>query len=115
MIGELVIVLGAALVLIASLGAVRFTDVFSRMHALSKASTLGFLLVLLGGFFELDLANDLTFLALAGTLHLVTSPIGNNLLARSTYYAEGIQQHIDDVDELADCRAVLSADDLDPS
>jgi multicomponent Na+:H+ antiporter subunit G len=93
---------------------VRFDDVFSRMHALSKASTLGLLLVLVGGFAALEAANDLTFLALAGALHLVTSPIGSNLLARSTYYAEGISQHIDDIDELAECRAAIDVD-VDPS
>jgi multicomponent Na+:H+ antiporter subunit G len=107
MIGELLVLVGAVLILLAGIGTVRFADVFSRMHALAKASTLGLLFVLLGGFLALRHPNDLTFLALAGFLHLVTSPIGNNLLARATYYAEGIPHEIDDVDELADCRTVL--------
>lgn len=116
MIGELLLVVGAALILLAALGAVRFSDVFSRMHALSKASTLGLIIVLIGGLASLEAANDLTFLALAGALHLVTSPIGSNLLARSTYYAEGIQQHIDDIDELAECRATIDVDvEVDPA
>ena len=106
MIGELLVLIGAVLMVIAAVGTLRFSDVFSRMHALSKASTLGLLLVLAGGFVVLDHPNDLTFLVLAGILHLVTSPIGNNLLARSTYYAEGIAHGIDSIDELAECREV---------
>lgn len=106
MIGELLVLLGAVLTLLAAVGTLRFADVFSRMHALSKASTLGLLLILGGGLVILQHPNDLTFLALAGILHLITSPIGANLLARATYYAEGIPHLIDDVDELAACRAV---------
>lgn len=113
MIGEVLILVGAAFMVLAALGTLRFDDVFSRMHALSKASTAGLLLVLGGGFIALAHPNDLTFLALAGGLHLVTSPIGANLLARSTYYAEGIPHQIDDIDELAECRAATDVD-VDP-
>ena len=48
MIGHALLVLGAALTLLAAIGMVRFRDAFSRMHALTKASTAGSLLVLLG-------------------------------------------------------------------
>ena len=111
MIGEALVLAGAVFTLLAAVGTVRFSDVFSRMHALAKASTLGLLLVLAGALVVLDHWNDLTFLALAGILHLVTSPIGNNLIARSTYYAEGIRHDIDSIDELAACR---DAGDVDP-
>jgi multicomponent Na+:H+ antiporter subunit G len=111
-IGEVLVLVGAVLTLLAAVGTVRFSDVFSRMHALAKASTLGLLLVLGGALVVLEHWNDLTFIALAGVLHLVTSPIGNNLLARSTYYAEGIRHDIDSVDELDACRKV---DGVDPT
>ncbi len=101
MIGEVLVLVGAGFTLLAAVGVVRFRDVFARMHALSKASTLGLLLVLLGGMVSLRTANDVTFLALAGLLHLVTSPVGTNLISRATYYAEGITFGIDTVDELA--------------
>ena len=106
MIGEALVLAGAVFMLLAGIGVLRFDDVFSRMHALGKASTMGLLLVLAGGLVALRHPNDLTFVVLAGILHLVTSPIGNNLLARATYYAEGIPHEIEDVDELAECRAV---------
>jgi multicomponent Na+:H+ antiporter subunit G len=103
-IGEGLVVVGAAFTLLAATGAVRFDDVFARMHALSKASTLGLLLVLVGGAVSLPHPNDITSLVLAAVLHLVTSPVGSNLISRATYYAEGIPHGIDTIDELADGR-----------
>ena len=47
-IGEVLVLVGAAFTLLAGIGTLRFSDVFARMHALGKASTLGLLLVLLG-------------------------------------------------------------------
>lgn len=92
---------GAALTFLAALGTVRFRDVFARMHALSKASTLGLLLILLGAALALDHPNDITSRLLAAVLHVVTSPIGANLISRATYFAEGIPNGIDTIDELA--------------
>jgi multicomponent Na+:H+ antiporter subunit G len=107
-IGEALVLAGAVFTLLAGVGTLRFSDVFSRMHALSKASAFGLLLAIAGALLVLDHVNDLTFLALAAVLHLITSPIGNNLLARATYYAEGIPHVIAAEDELAQCRAALS-------
>ena len=49
---------GAMLILLSAIGVVRFGDVFERMHALSKASTLGFLLVMVGGVVGMNDVND---------------------------------------------------------
>jgi multicomponent Na+:H+ antiporter subunit G len=103
-IGEVLVLAGAAFTLLAGIGTLRFSDVFARMHALGKASTLGLLLVLLGAAVPLDHPNDRTSLIVAALLHLVTSPLANILLARATYYAEGIPYGIDTVDQLADVR-----------
>ena len=48
MIGELLILAGSLLTLVAAVGMFRFQDVFSRMHALAKASTAAVVLVLVG-------------------------------------------------------------------
>jgi multicomponent Na+:H+ antiporter subunit G len=98
---EVLLVLGAAFTLLAAIGVLRFEDALARMHALSKASTLGFLLVLGGGALGISNANDVTFLVLAGVLQLLTSPVASNLIARATYRAEGIQTQLDGIDELA--------------
>ena len=102
MIGELLLVVGSVFILLAGLGMFRYRDVFVRMQILSKASTFGLLCVLVGGLATLRSVNDLTSLLIAGALHLVTSPVGSNLLARSTYFAEGIKHGIDTVDDLAE-------------
>jgi multicomponent Na+:H+ antiporter subunit G len=105
-VGEVLVLAACALTLLSGIGVVRFSDVFIRMHALSKASTLGLLLALLGAALVLRHPNDVTSLLLAGLLHLVTSPIGTNLLARTTYLAEGIAQGVDTTDELAERQRV---------
>ena len=46
------ILLGAILCLISAIGVLRLPDVYTRMHAASKASTLGVVLILVGVFFH---------------------------------------------------------------
>jgi len=100
MIGELAVLVGAFLTFLAALGMVRFRDVFARMHALTKASTAGALLVLLGAALSLEHPNDVTSLILAAVLQLITSPVAANMVSRATYGAEGIHLEIDTLDEL---------------
>lgn len=85
MIGQIVVVVGSALVLVAGIGVVRFRDPMSRLHALTKASTLGVVLVFLGAAMYLDRPNDWTSLLLAAALQLFTSPISAALISRSTF------------------------------
>ena len=85
MLGELLALLGAVFVFLAGVGVVRFEDALARMHALSKASTLGIFLLLGGAVVSLRDANDITSVVLAGILHLLTSPPASNLLSRATY------------------------------
>ena len=83
--GEVVLLMGAVLTMIAGIGVVRFHDVFTRLHALTKASTLGLLLVLAGAGVILSHPNDVTSIVLAGVLQLLTLPVSSNLLARAAY------------------------------
>ena len=80
----------------------RFGDVLSRMHALTKASTVGVLLVAIGSAFVLPTANDVTSALAAAILQLLTLPIGASLIARAAYRARGIAHRVDEVDELAE-------------
>jgi multicomponent Na+:H+ antiporter subunit G len=84
-IGELLALLGAALVLLAAVGVLRLPDVLSRLHALAKASTLGILLLLFGAALGLSDLNDLTSVVLAGVLHLLASPPASNLVSRAVH------------------------------
>ena len=59
-IGSVVTLVGAVLVLLGAIGVVRFPDALARMHALTKASTVGVGLVAIGSAFVLPTANDIT-------------------------------------------------------
>ena len=100
MIGEVLALAGALLTLLAAIGVVRFRDVLERMHAVTKASTVGLLFVLTGTAFAVP-AGDITTLVLAGLSQIVTMPVGAFLIGRATYRAEGIEPRVDVVDELA--------------
>jgi multicomponent Na+:H+ antiporter subunit G len=89
-IGELLALFGATLILISAIGVVRYSDVFARLHALAKASTLGILLLLAGAAINLRDLNDITSVALAGVLHLLVSPPASNMVSRAAYLAEGL-------------------------
>ena len=100
---EAVVLVGAVFILLAALGVARFGDVLARMHALTKASTLGLLLVLIGAAVALHDPNDVTSLALAAALQVLTSPVSAQLISRAAYRAHR-PAPIDVVDELADAR-----------
>ena len=102
MIGEAIALIGAVLILLSAVGVVRFGDVLSRMHALTKGSTIGVLLVAVGSAFVLPTANDITSALAAALLQLMTLPIAAALIARATYLARGIPSRVDSVDEFAD-------------
>jgi multicomponent Na+:H+ antiporter subunit G len=102
MIGEAIALGGAVLILLSAVGVMRFGDVLSRMHALTKGSTIGVLLVAVGSAFVLPTANDITSALAAALLQLMTLPIAASLIARATYLARGIPSRVDSVDEFAD-------------
>ena len=92
MIGELLALLGAVLILLSAIGVVRFDDLFARLHALAKASTLGVLLVLVGAAVNLPNLNDVTTVVLTGVVYLLASPPASNMLSRAAYLAEGLPE-----------------------
>lgn len=104
MIGEILILLGAVLTLLSAIGVLRFPDALSRMHSLTKASTVGFVFMAIGTATELTTTNDVTSALLAAGVQLLTLPVAANLIARSTYGAVGIPNRMDSVDELAEAR-----------
>ena len=102
MIGEAIVLLGAVLVLLAAIGVVRFGDVLSRMQSLTKASTIGVVLVTIGSTVVLPTWNDDTSAVAAALLQLLTLPISASLIARAAYRDPEIEHPLDDVDELAE-------------
>jgi multicomponent Na+:H+ antiporter subunit G len=78
---------GSLFCLVAAVGIIRLPDIYSRMHAASKAGTVGSGMLLLGvGIHAQDFS---TFTrALAGVVFFIlTAPISAHLLARSAHKA----------------------------
>lgn len=103
LIGEFIIAViilgGAAFSLIASIGLNRLPDMFTRMHAASKAGTVGSGLLLLAAGLN---ANDLSILSrsLAGFLFFIlTAPISAHLLAKAAHQV-GYSLHKSSIDDL---------------
>jgi multicomponent Na+:H+ antiporter subunit G len=104
-VAGMLMVVGAAWALIAAIGVVRFDDVYSRMHAATKAPTLGLVLVLAGAALRLG-GGDALKVALVGVLVFLTAPVGAHLIGRAVHRSPGdLHIRIDTVDELADAEA----------
>jgi multicomponent Na+:H+ antiporter subunit G len=80
-------VLGSAFSLLAALGVLRMPDVFTRMQASTKASTLGLGCLLLGA--ALQLADFASFIRIAsiGAFVLLTTPVAAHVIARASHFA----------------------------
>lgn len=99
LITGLLAIAGATFTLLAGVGVLRFPDTLSRMHAATKATTLGFLLMVAGAVPQLT--GGSTKLGFAVGLVFLTAPVAAHLVGRSTYRAGGVDLRLDDVDELA--------------
>ena len=83
LIGSILILLGAIFLFSAGLGMVRMPDVFTRIQAGTKASTLGNTLVLVGiAFHHPDWSLKLLIIAY---FVLMTNPISSHALARAAH------------------------------
>lgn len=81
------IVIGAAFTLVAAIGILRLPDLYTRMHAASKAGTLGSGVMLIAlAIFSDDLATVTRALA-AVVFFLLTAPISAHLLAKAAHAA----------------------------
>lgn len=87
LISAVIMAMGAAFTLLASVGLHRFDDVFARMHAAGKASTLGLLLILLGAALRLTELGNVLKLGVVAVLAVITIPAGVHLIARAAWRA----------------------------
>ncbi len=79
---------GAAFALLAALGLLRMPDVFTRMQASTKASTLGLGCLLIGAALQLgDFATFIRVISI-GAFILLTTPVAAHVIARASYLAD---------------------------
>ena len=83
----LLLVLSSLFSFVAALGMLRLPDTVIRMHAATKAGTLGAGLIFIAvAFFYADLGISLRALA-AITFLLLTAPVAAHLIGRAAYYS----------------------------
>jgi multicomponent Na+:H+ antiporter subunit G len=98
-VSGVLLIAGAAFVLIGGIGVIRFGDFLSRTHAQAKAPTMGLILCAAGAALELRSAVAVCTLVLVVILQLITVPVGTHMLGRAAHGT--IESAIDEVDELA--------------
>ncbi|MGF1643428.1 MAG: monovalent cation/H(+) antiporter subunit G [Thiotrichales bacterium] len=100
LVGALLLVAGTSFLLLGGVGLVRMPDVFNRIQAGTKTTTLGTLLSLLGVAI-LQPAWSLKLL-LIGVFLLFTNPLSAQVLARAAHRGRGDRNSVSRVDRLAE-------------
>lgn len=103
LIGGITMIAGSCFLLLAAVGAIRFDDIYARLHAAAKAPTLGVLLTGVGAALTIRSTIATVAVVLVIVLQLIAGPVGTHMLARSVY--RQIQPPLDGPDELADSEA----------
>ncbi|MCA1031670.1 monovalent cation/H(+) antiporter subunit G [Bacillus timonensis] len=81
------ILVGAFLSLVSSVGLIRLPDIYTRNHAASKSATLGILFILLGAFlfFWIEDGTMNARLLLGIVFVFITAPVAGHLISRAAY------------------------------
>jgi len=79
------LLIGASFMLVASIGLVRFPDLYTRMHAATKATTFGMGGILLATTLAFGTADIATQSALALIFLFLTAPVSGHLISRAAY------------------------------
>ncbi|MFG6494078.1 monovalent cation/H(+) antiporter subunit G [Fictibacillus sp. UD] len=81
------LIIGTFIIFSGTLGVLRFPDVYSRLHAASKASTLGVSGILIGSFIyvlaEMNLFSGKLILGILFVL--MTAPVAGHMISRAAY------------------------------
>jgi multicomponent Na+:H+ antiporter subunit G len=81
----LLAVVGATLVLLAAIGVLRMPDLFTRMQAATKATTLGLGCLLACAAIQLADASSMVRALSIGAFLMLTSPVSTHVIARAAY------------------------------
>jgi multicomponent Na+:H+ antiporter subunit G len=100
------IIVGAFFALVASVGLLRLPDVYSRMHAASKAGTLGSGLMLIALAICSDDLATITRALIGVVFFLLTAPIASHLLAKAAYAVGYRLSDISVMDEMSKSDAI---------
>lgn len=82
-VGQILVLLGAAVFVAAAIGLRRFPDPYTRISAVATAAGLGVVFVTVGAVLTDPQPGNLVKLGIAVTLQLLTSAVGAIVIARS--------------------------------
>ncbi|RMD85671.1 MAG: monovalent cation/H(+) antiporter subunit G [Candidatus Dadabacteria bacterium] len=99
---------GTFFVALSAVGMLRLPDVFSRLHAIAKASTLGMFGILAASAIHFgSLGENVAGEALAFLFIVVTNPVGAHMIARSAYLVRASLGRGPTIDAIAQSRAAF--------
>jgi multicomponent Na+:H+ antiporter subunit G len=101
-VGYVFLLIGALFMFLGVLGLVRMPDVFNRIQAGTKATTLGFVSIVIGLFFFHP--EWWSKLLVIGAFVLMTNPLGSHNLARAAH-RRGEKMVLSGVDRLSEKEA----------
>lgn len=87
---SLLILGGTFFATVSAIGVVRLPDLYSRLHAASKSSTFGVMLMMLGTFFYFWYMDNYidSKLFLAILFIFVTAPVAAHMISRSAFHSD---------------------------
>ena len=88
LVGILLILIGALFILISAIGVLRLSGLYLKMHAATKAGTLGCGLIFLGAGIQLKNLHSLTEIFLLIIFIAITNPISAHLLGKLYFLKE---------------------------
>ena len=86
-IAAALLVAGGFFCLVAGLGVLRFRDTYQRMHASTKAGTLGLALVCLAVMVAAETWGNVVETAFVFFFMIATAPVGSHLIGRAAFRA----------------------------
>jgi len=110
--GGFISVIGSVFLFLGALGVLRMPDLYNRMQAGTKSTTMGSILTLLGiGLYQLDWMPQIIILIL---FIVMTNPLSSHALARAAHHAgiplteKTVSDHLQGEEEEEDVKAMMA-------
>jgi multicomponent Na+:H+ antiporter subunit G len=98
----IVLIIGTAFVLLAAVGVLRMPDLYSRMHASTKAGTLGVSCLMLAVAIHFGELGITTRALLVIAFLFLTAPVAATIIANAAYFTDVPQWEGTVIDELSE-------------
>jgi len=83
---SLLLIIGTFFMILGSIGVLRMPDIYTRLHALTKSSTMGLTSLLVACALTLSEMEITIKVIFAIFFHFLTNPVGAHMIIRAAYY-----------------------------